>query len=1237
MIDVTTSLEVATLGRFEVRRKADLLTGGNWSRRKVVELFKLLLSVEQHRLHREQVQELLWPNSPLEQASNSFGKTLYLLRRALEPDLAAGKGGSSIYLLLDRDTLMLLPNTIRIDADAFEAASRQLQARMRNRTGKETEDEYDALLDAFDAALALYQGDYLPEDLYDDWAQRRRDRLRRVHSWLLENAAELAIASGKGQRAIEYLLDLLEHNPADEQTHRQLMLVYARIGRRSEALNQYILLRKALKEDLRAAPLPESNDLFKRIQMGQVPVDLRQSRVESVPLRAKSEQLEDASPLAEKQSQPLQADTAQRAIRPAARVEAQEQETPGRADPDRILRAGLVGREEEIASMQHAFMQARRGQPRVVFISGEPGIGKSRLAYEFARWGEENRQATALRGYCYEMSGALPYQPIADALAAHTRASSPEKLRAMLGESALHLAKIIPEIRLKLPDLPQPESLAPEAERRNLYSAVARYLDALASEQPLLLVLDDLQWADAATTQLLNYLTLQRGGNPFDAAESAQAQPAPLYLLLYRSGEVPEAHPLRSFIATLTRAGLVEELRLQRLDEAQVLQLLINMAGHSINPAFAGEIYRQTEGNPFFVGEVVRSLLLEGKIAWNGERWQSTVKLSELDIPQSVRLVIERRMVNLSPECRVTLTLAAVMGRDFSSALLSQAHTIAEETLAEHIDQAIQLQILAPRFDLSGGRISPVTPHLMQGQTDAQQALLQSYRQDIDLTFTHDKIREVLYQWLNPLRRRALHRQVAQAIEKRYASYLRPYYSQLGYHYQMAEEYGKAVDYFLLAAEQAAAVYAYVDAAYYVTSALELLIGDNERPRRAALLHRLANLYLYVGRLDESMRCGLASAAIWRDLGDAVKQAEAYLEVAFCCHWQGRERDSIKHIHSALDCISGRKDQTALLAKAYAQWGLAATVRGDAPEALEKLRQADALHTEIGGGDAFISVVSLWSLAWCYCLTETPREMLEYALKGAEVCVTSHHPEWEPMMKYSAAWAYMLMGRISEGIQAAQDALNRAQYHGVFGAQGWANLMLAFLAIQTANWEDAKRFGDQAYAIAEMLQDVDLQARVLWSRSVCAGWQGQWKDAITHILAALELAGKDGETSLVYPHLLVQAARTYFYDGQHERAQRYLDEGMQLAKEREYRQIPAIAARLQGRILQAEDRFDDAQPYFEQSLAQLQALGDIIEYARSEEAYGLFFLERDREGDMERGQALLDSARETYRRLGVNG
>jgi tetratricopeptide (TPR) repeat protein len=263
--------------------------------------------------------------------------------------------------------------------------------------------------------------------------------------------------------------------------------------------------------------------------------------------------------------------------------------------------------------------------------------------------------------------------------------------------------------------------------------------------------------------------------------------------------------------------------------------------------------------------------------------------------------------------------------------------------------------------------------------------------------------------------------------------------------------------------------------------------------------------------------------------------------------------------------------------------------------------------------------------------------MLTYAMQGAEACRAFNKPDWEPMMTYSAAWAHMLLGQIPVGEQVARHALERAQQHGVFGAAGWANLVLDFLAIQAGRWDDALQMGDKASAIAMMIHDSDLQARVLWSRSVCAGWQENWEQAIADALEAQQMAKQESETSMVYPYLLLQAARACFFAGKPEEAQTYLDEGMQLAASRQYRQLPGIGQRLQGRIWQAQGRFEEAQPCFEQSLAELLAIDDVVEYARTQEAYGLFYLERDSPGDMDRGQALIQEARETFKRLGVNG
>jgi tetratricopeptide (TPR) repeat protein len=244
---------------------------------------------------------------------------------------------------------------------------------------------------------------------------------------------------------------------------------------------------------------------------------------------------------------------------------------------------------------------------------------------------------------------------------------------------------------------------------------------------------------------------------------------------------------------------------------------------------------------------------------------------------------------------------------------------------------------------------------------------------------------------------------------------------------------------------------------------------------------------------------------------------------------------------------------------------------------------------------------------------------------------------WEPMMTYSAAWALMLMGRLEEGAYIARETLEKAQRHNAVGAQGWANLVLSFLSVQQGQWDDAQRFADEAATIAEMMGETDLLARVFWSRSNCTSWQGDWERAIEHSLEALRISQRDGEVSLVYPYLLVQAAKAYFHAGKAESAQHYLDQVMQFAQKNQYRQISAIGHRLQGRILQVQEKFDLAYDHFEQSLAELAVLNDTVEYVRTQQAYGLFFRHRNRAGDQERSLALLQEADAMFDKLGVNG
>lgn len=541
--------------------------------------------------------------------------------------------------------------------------------------------------------------------------------------------------------------------------------------------------------------------------------------------------------------------------------------------------------------------------------------------------------------------------------------------------------------------------------------------------------------------------------------------------------------------------------------------------------------------------------------------------------------------------------------------------------MAEQIDDAIRVHILEPLAE---------NAHSIEHGYEVNQAA--------DLMFTHDKIREVLAHSLNPLRHRMAHRQIAQTIKEYYASRLHTYYRKLAYHYHMAEEIGQAVDYLCKAATQAIQVYAFTDAAELMEQAVELLLGEEYRAQKAELLHKLsAEVYIYTGRPDKAIEAGLAAATLFQELGDPIKEAETRLDVSFSFHWIGHETKAIAAIKCALTCLEQAPHETRLLAKAHVQWGLSATISGNILEALEQLSLAEKLHEQIGATDPFIAVVSLWARSWCAFASGTLQQMLDTAQQSAALCRTMRMFAWEPMMTYTAAWALMLMGRLQEGARVAHETLEKAQRHNAVGAQGWAYLVLSFLAIQQGQWDMVEQFGDQAAEIAKKMHETGLLARVFWGRSICAGWRGEWEKAIEYAIEGVHISRRDDEFSLIYPYLLSQIAKASFYAGKKEDAQLALNQAMQFAQKHHYRQLPALCHRLQGRILQAQGAFEQAQDHFEQSLAELAILNDEVEYARTQEAHALFFYARNRANDIERATALQQQAHATFKRLGVNG
>jgi tetratricopeptide (TPR) repeat protein len=470
---------------------------------------------------------------------------------------------------------------------------------------------------------------------------------------------------------------------------------------------------------------------------------------------------------------------------------------------DRVARGQMVGREKELAEARRSWQQAKQGQGQVLLISGEPGVGKTRLVRELATWVEVSG-SRALIGEAYAEGGA-PYAPVAQlirsALAAEPDLSLPIPVLA-------DLATISPELRARHPDLPANQPLDPQAEKQRLFESVTMFCMALASQTALLLILDDAHWADAGTLSLLRHLARR-----FRRASC-------LIVAAYREIELDEALPLADVLHDLDRERLAQRIKLTRLDRQGTHDLLAALFREEITPEFLDGIYRETEGNPFFVEEVCKALIESGKLYFADGRWHRP-GMEELAIPQSIRLAVQARTRSLPQSTQEILQLAATLGREFDYRILTHASGLDEPTLIDGLERARRAQLIE---ELGGGR-------------------------EVAFTFTHALIPSTLYDGISALRRRPMHRRAAEAIEA-----LRPAaYESLAHHFAAAGDRVRAIDYSRKAAERSRGLYAYAESKQLLSSALGLFDPAELPELRLGLLEELADSHILEGEPAEAL------------------------------------------------------------------------------------------------------------------------------------------------------------------------------------------------------------------------------------------------------------------------------------------------------------------------------------------------------------------------------------------------
>jgi len=544
-------------------------------------------------------------------------------------------------------------------------------------------------------------------------------------------------------------------------------------------------------------------------------------------------------------------------------------------------RTPFVGREEERLQLRQLLEHATRGEGTLVMIGGESGVGKTRLSQELAQEARE-RGVLTLTGHCYEMEGAPPHIPFIEILEAAGRVVPPEAFREALGDAAPEVAKLMPELRRMFPDIPPATELPAEQERRYLFNSILEFVERASRAQPLLLVLEDLHWGDDSSLLLLQHIAQQLGEMPV------------LVVGTYRDVELDVARPLAKALEDILRQRLAHDVTLRRLPESDVEAMLRARSGQEPPARLVEVIYRETEGNPFFVEEVFKHLAEAGRLFDDKGRWRSDLEIGEQEVPRGVRLVIGRRLERVSEECRRVLTAAAIVGRAFSYELLQRLVDVDEDALLDAVDEAERAQLVSSAA--VGG--------------------------EARFTFSHEQIRQTLLAVLSLPRRQRLHLRAAEALEQTHAHALEEHTADLAYHLYQAgtgADPQKTVHYLSRAGKRALAATAYEEGTRLYQTALEALDRQEtpDEPQRCDLLLALGEARWKVGETPGATESFLQAAAVARKLGLPELLARAALGLAGPAVPSGSvDKLVVNRLERALEALS--KEDSALRARVLA-------------------------------------------------------------------------------------------------------------------------------------------------------------------------------------------------------------------------------------------------------------------------------------------------------------------------------
>ncbi len=555
----------------------------------------------------------------------------------------------------------------------------------------------------------------------------------------------------------------------------------------------------------------------------------------------------------------------------------------------------FAGRENEMERLREMLETAEKEGCRTLFISGEAGIGKTRLVMEFKKYAVKEGFEFLVGNSYYDTSE--PYLPFREAFGKYLERKDEER-RGSVSMGLLGITAISPK---KIED-----KRMFDAERHAMWYDTTERVKETAGLHPLVIFLDDLQWADQASLQLLHYMAAQLGDAPV------------LFIGAYRPEEVDEENPMWECRARMFREHLFNEVSLGPLTWKDTRDIIRGIAGRSEIPSeFVRVVHETTNGNPLFIKECIKQMLEDGIIDLKKGRYPETKK--EIRIPKLAESVIKRRLKRLEKGTQKVLQKASVIGERVPFDILQAFTGMDEIELLEHLDILLGTGLL---------------------EEDPKEEIF---------SFSHSLIHLAVYRSIGNILRQRYHKEVAEKIGEIRKEDAEDYYSDIAYHYEMGKDCGKAVEYYYKAGRKAEGVYAHEDAIRMFEKALELRDKARETEiSKTEILEKLGGAHEIIGEYDKAKNCYQDAVELARTAGDFTKLVELDVKIGDLYEKTGKYDEAIKYYEKGMDILSAENEESRPYGNIYNKIGWVHLRKGEFDIAIEYSQKALEIAEKCG-------------------------------------------------------------------------------------------------------------------------------------------------------------------------------------------------------------------------------------------------------------------------------------------------